>query len=165
MVIIHFLVCFFISALANVVVYHMLITIDIFCFIVDGAVLLVSYKMSSPTESLVKLSPLHQVPLLLPSTIHPLQTIPSLPRTCCLVWTLLLFNPSIWAQHSLLERHLAPSLLWSCTALFVGCAVSSFIICMYFALVGSSHCLLLHLLFVVFHVVVYSGSTYPFPNR
>ncbi len=127
---------FFSSAPANVVVYYILITIDLLYFIVDGAVSSLSYEMSSSTESLARFFPLDQAPLPLPLNIHPTRTIPSLPLACRLVWTFLSVNPSVWAQHSFLESHLAPALLWSYTGSSVGCTVSSFILCVHFALVG-----------------------------
>ncbi len=127
---------FFLSTPANVIVYYMLITIDLLCFIVDSIVSLVSYEMSSSTESLARFFLLNQASLPLPPNIHPIQTILSLPLAFCFVWTFLSVNRLVWAQHSLLERHLALILLWSCTGSSIGCAVSSFILCMHFASVG-----------------------------
>ncbi len=135
---------FFSSALANVVMYYMLITIDLLCFIVDGAVSSVSYEMSSFTESLPRFFPHDQAPLPLPLNIHPTQIISSLPLACRLVWIFLWVNSSVYAQHSLFESHLAPDLLWSRTELSVGCAVSIFIFYVHFALVG---------LYVIFYYV------------
>lgn len=121
---------FFSSAPANIVMYYILITIDLRCFLVDSIVLSVSFEISSFTDLVAILYLIHQVLLLLSPTSYLIWTIPSLSLTYHQVWPFLPVNLLVWAQHLSLKRHFGPTLLSSyTTSVYLVCGLQLHYLC------------------------------------
>lgn len=140
---------FFSSALANIVGYYMLITIDLPYFLVDSIILLVSFEMSSSTDlllcsiSFIKYSCYCLQPFIFFKRFY-LSLLPIVESG--------LFPQSIHQFGLSTHRSSVISVLL-CYGLIpyssIWCVILSFIICVHLVLVGSLHYLLLHFLLII----------------